>query len=201
MEISESLAGKKEENGKSLNEDEEDDEPREDNGELEEGKEGDASIANGPNNSFNSERLNSPFGFLEKLSKLKRPEMELSLFGKELPRLKDGLEKDPPPHRSDRSLMPQIVCRLIGGIDFIIEDMFSIFPEDELRRFSRIFLVELFSFVLLNNSEELSAKLLKFREDRIPFSKGTFSLSMASPVELVNCFRDSDNLSESILKE
>ena len=139
MEISESLAGKKEENGKSLNEDEEDDEPREDNGELEEGKEGDASIANGPNNSFNSERLNSPFGFLEKLSKLKRPEMELSLFGKELPRFKDGLEKDPPPHNSDRSLMPQIVCRLIGGIDFIIEDMFSRFAEDELRRFSRIF--------------------------------------------------------------
>jgi hypothetical protein len=61
---------------------------REEKGECE--AEGEASIANGPTNSLNCERLKSPFGFLEKLSKLTRPEIELSLFSRELPMLKDG---------------------------------------------------------------------------------------------------------------
>src|SRR5687768_2834191 len=100
-----------------------------------------------------------------------------------------------------------MVSKLTGGIDFNMEEMFK-FPdededeEEEFKRFSRIFLDELFSSDFLNISEEkLSVKLLKFKEDRIPCSIGTFSLSMASPVELVSSFRDSDKLSESILKE
>ena len=98
--------------------------------------------------------------------------------------------------------MPQMVCKLIGGIEFIMEDMFRIFPEDEFfKRFSIMLVGELFSFDALNRSEELSVKLLKFRDDKIPPNKGTFSLSMANPVELVNSFRDFDKLSESILKE
>jgi hypothetical protein len=101
--------------------------------------------------------------------------------------------------------MPQMVFKLTGGIDFIMEEMFK-FPdeeeEEEFKRFSSIFLDELFSSDLLNISEEkLSVKLLKFKEDKIPCSIGTFSLSMASHVELVSSFRDSDKLSESILKE
>ena len=48
------------------------------------------SIANGPNNSLNFERLKSLFEFLEKLSILARSEIELSLFSRELPMLKDG---------------------------------------------------------------------------------------------------------------
>jgi hypothetical protein len=97
--------------------------------------------------------------------------------------------------------MPQMVCKLIAGIDFIIEEMFSIFPEEEFKRLSSIFLVEVFMSDLLNISEELSVKLLKFKEDRIPCNIGTFSLSMAIPVELVSCFRESDKLLESISKE
>jgi hypothetical protein len=91
------LDGKKEDNGKLLNEEEEeeDGDSREDKGKSEgdgegEEKEGEESIANGPNNSLNSERLKSLFEFLEKLSILVRPEIELSLFSRELPMLKDG---------------------------------------------------------------------------------------------------------------
>lgn len=95
-ETSDSLDGKKEDNGKSLNEEEVDGDSREENGKSEgegegEEKEGEESIANGPNNSLNSERLKSPFEFLEKLSILVRPEIELSFFSRELPpMLKDG---------------------------------------------------------------------------------------------------------------
>ena len=201
-EVSDSLDGKKEENGKSLTVEEgevEDGDPREENNVFEE-EEGEASIANGPNNSLSFERLKSPFEFLEKLSKLARPEVEL-LFIRELSRLKDGWEKVPPLQRSDRSSMPQMVCKLRGGIDFIMEEMFRTFPEEELKRFFSTFLVELFKSDFLTNSEELSLKLLKFKEDKIPCNIGTFSLSRASPVELVSCFRDSDELSESISKE
>jgi hypothetical protein len=96
-ETSDSLDGKKEDNGKLLN-GEEDGDSREENGKSEgegegegEEKEGEESIANGPNNSLNSERLKSLFEFLEKLSILVRPEIELSLFNRELPpMLKDG---------------------------------------------------------------------------------------------------------------
>ena len=89
------MGGKKEENGESLNEEEwevEEGYSREENGEFEgEGEgEGEASSANGPNNSLNPERLKSPFEFLEKLSILTRPEIELSLFNRELPMSKDG---------------------------------------------------------------------------------------------------------------
>jgi len=53
--------------------------------------------------------------------------------------------------------MPQRVCKLIGGIEFIMEDMFRIFPEDEFfKRFSIMLVGELFSFNALNRSEELS---------------------------------------------
>ena len=95
-ETSDSLDGKKEDNGKLLNEEgeEEDGDSREDKGKSEgegEVKEGEESIANGPNNSLNSERLKSLFEFLEKLSILVRPEIELSLFSRELPpMIKDG---------------------------------------------------------------------------------------------------------------
>jgi hypothetical protein len=95
-ETSDSLDGKKEDNGKLLNGEEEDGDSREENGKSEgegegEEKEGEESIANGPNNSLNSERLKSLFEFLEKLSILVRPEIELSLFSRELPpMLKDG---------------------------------------------------------------------------------------------------------------
>jgi len=87
------LGGKKEENGESLNEEDgevEEGDCREENGEFEGEGEGEASSANGPNNSLNPERLNSPFEFLEKLSILTRPEIELSLFNRELPMSKDG---------------------------------------------------------------------------------------------------------------
>jgi hypothetical protein len=91
------LDGKKEDNDKLLNEEEEEDgDSREEKGKSEgegegEEKEGEESIANGPNNSLNSERLKSLFEFLEKLSILVRPEIELSLFSRELPpMLKDG---------------------------------------------------------------------------------------------------------------
>jgi len=90
-EVSDSLGGKKEEKGESLNEEDgevEEGDSREENGEFE--VEGEASSANGPNNSLNPERLKSPFGFLEKLSILTRPEIELSLFNRELPMSKDG---------------------------------------------------------------------------------------------------------------
>lgn len=85
----------KEENGESLNEEEgevDEGDCREENGEFGgEGEgEGEVSSANGPNNSLNPERLKSPFGFLEKLSILTRPEIELSLFNRELPMSKDG---------------------------------------------------------------------------------------------------------------
>ena len=90
-EVSDSLDGKKEDNGKSLNgEEEEDGDSKEENGEFEDGEDGEESIAKGPNNSLNSERLKSLFEFLEKLSILVRPEIELSLFSRELPMLKDG---------------------------------------------------------------------------------------------------------------
>jgi len=96
-EVSDLLGGKKEENGESLNEEDgevEEGDSREENGEFEgegEGEgEGEASSANGPNNSLNPERLKSPFEFLEKLSILTRPEIELSLFNRELPMSKDG---------------------------------------------------------------------------------------------------------------
>ena len=82
-----------------------------------------------------------------------------------------------------------------------MEDMFRMFPEEEFKRFSSIFLGELFSSDLLINPEELSVKLLKFKADNIPCSIGTLSLSIASPVELVSSFREFDKLSESILKE
>jgi hypothetical protein len=92
-EVSDSLGGKKEENGESLNEEEGEEEVEEggsmeENGEFE--AEGEPSSANGPNNSLNPERLKSPFEFLEKLSILTRPEIELSLFNRELPMSKDG---------------------------------------------------------------------------------------------------------------
>ena len=90
-EVSDSLGGKKEEKGESLNEEDgevEEGDSREENGEFE--LEGEASSANGPNNSLNPERLNSPFEFLEKLSILTRPEIELSLFNRELPMSKEG---------------------------------------------------------------------------------------------------------------
>ena len=70
--------------------------------------------------------------------------------------------------------MLQMVCKLIGGIDFIMEDMFRIFPEEEFKRFSSIFLGELFSSDLLNNPEELSVKLLKFKEDNNPLQHRYF---------------------------
>ncbi len=80
---------KKDENGKSLNEegeDEEDDwDSREENDEFEDG---DESIANGPNNCLNSERLKSSVEFLGKLRISASPEIELSLFNRELPMLK-----------------------------------------------------------------------------------------------------------------
>lgn len=50
-----------------------------------------------------------------------------------------------------------MVCKLICGIEFVMEDMFRIFPEDEFfKRFSNIFVGELFSFDALNRAEELS---------------------------------------------
>lgn len=79
---------KKEENGESLNEEDgevEEGDFREENGEFEGEGEGEPSNANGPNNSLNPERLKSPFEFLEKLSILTSPEIELSLFNRELP--------------------------------------------------------------------------------------------------------------------
>ena len=66
-EVSDSLDGKKEENGKSLNEGEDCD-PREENDEFE--GEGEESIAKGPNNFLNSERLKSPFEFLERIKQI-----------------------------------------------------------------------------------------------------------------------------------
>lgn len=196
------MDGKKEDNGKLLNEEErEDGDSREEDGEFDWEGEREDSIANGPNNSLNFERLNSLFEFFEKLSILARSEIELSLFGRELPMSKEGWEKDPPLQRSDRSWMLQMVCKLIGGIDFIMEDMFKIFPEEEFKRFSNIFSGELFSSDLLNKPVELSVKLLKFKEDNNPCNIGTLSLSIASPVELVSSFRESIRLSESILKE
>ena len=82
------LDGKKD-NGKSLNEEEEEEEgdSREEKGEFEDGEE---SIANGPNNCLNSERLKSSVEFFEKLSISASPEIELSLFNRELPMLRDG---------------------------------------------------------------------------------------------------------------
>jgi hypothetical protein len=85
---------KKEENGELLNEEDgevEEGDFREENGEFEgEGEgEGEPSNANGPNNSLNPERLKSPFEFLEKLTILTSPEIELSLFNRELPMSKE----------------------------------------------------------------------------------------------------------------
>ena len=160
------------------------------------------SIAKGPNNCLNSERLKSPVEFWERLSISANPEIELSLLNRKLPMLSDGLENGPPLQRSARSWMPQMDCKFIGGIEFIMEDMFRIFPAEEFfKRFSSIVLVELFVSDVLNKSEELSAKLLEFSDDKIPSIIGTFSLSIANPVELVSSFRDFDRLSESILKE
>jgi len=79
--------------------------------------------------------------------------------------------------------------------------MFRIFPEEEFKRFSSMVLVELFISDLLNSPEELSVILLILKEDNIPCSIGSLSLSPVSPVELVSCFRESDKLFESISKE
>ena len=85
------LDGKMDENGKSLNEEDEDwgedGDSRDEKGEFEDWEE---SIANGPNNCLNSERLKSSVEFFEKLSILASPEIELSLFNRGLPMLRDG---------------------------------------------------------------------------------------------------------------
>lgn len=122
-EVSVPLDGKKDENGKSLDEEEEEDgDSREEKGELEDGEE---SIANGPNNCLNSERLKpSAVEFFDKLSILASPENELSLFNRESPTLRDGLENGAPLQRFAKSSMPQMDCKSIGGIEFIIEVMF-----------------------------------------------------------------------------
>ena len=171
----------------------------EEKGEFEDG---DESIANGPNNCLNSERLKSSVEFLENLSMSASPEIELSLFNRELPMLREGLENGPPLQRFAKSSMPQMDCRFIGGIEFIMEVMFGIVPAEEFfKRFSSIVLGKLFISGVLNNFEELSAKLLEFSDDKIDCSTGTLSLSIANPVELVSSFSDFDKLSESILKE
>ena len=94
--------------------------------------------------------------FLGKLSISASPEIELSLFNRELPMLRDGLENGPPLQRFAKSSMPQMDCKSIGGIEFIMEDMFGIFSAEEFfRRFSSIVLGELFISEVLSNFEEL----------------------------------------------
>jgi hypothetical protein len=200
-EVSVPFDGKKDENGKSLNEEGEDEDwdSREENGEFEDW---DGSIANGPNNCLNSERLKSSVEFFGKLRISASPEIELSLFISEFPMLKDELENGPPLQRFAKSSMPQMVCKFIGGIEFIMEVMFGIVPAEEfVNRLSSTVLGELFSSDVLNNFEELSTKLLEFSDDMIPCNIGNLSLSIANPVELVSSFSEFDKLSESILKE
>jgi len=87
-EAPDSLDGKKDENGKSLSEEEGD--SNEEKGDDDDEGEREESIANGPNNWINSDRLKPPVEFLEKLSNSARPVIELSLFSREFPILKDG---------------------------------------------------------------------------------------------------------------